>query len=88
MPTQVSSISHIEVRCRGGVYYVLVVRDVKEMAPRIGFKSAIESQANNVAKQFAKQYKCLVQYRQDDDVWSQPFTTDGDDGDDGPDTFA
>ena len=83
MAAQISSISHIEVRCRGGVYYVLVVRDVKEMAPRIGFKSAVEAQANNVARQFAKQYKCLVHYSADDDDWSQPFSTDPE-----PETFA
>jgi hypothetical protein len=53
------------------------------MAPRIGFKSAVEAQANNVAKQFAKQYKCLVHYSEDDDVWSQPFSTDPE-----PETFA
>jgi hypothetical protein len=53
------------------------------MAPRIGFKSALEAQANNVARQFAKQYGVLVHYSEDDETWSEPFTFEPD-----PETFA
>ena len=80
---RVPNISHIEVRRRGGVYYVLTVQHIDEMAPRIGFKSAIQVQANNVAKQYAKQYGVLVHYSEDDDTWSEPITFEPD-----PETFA
>ena len=83
MMAQVPSINHIEVRRRGGIYYVLIVQHQKEMAPRIGFKSSLQAQANNVAKQFAKQYGVLVHYSEDDETWSEPFTFDPD-----PETFA
>ncbi|MEE3255491.1 MAG: hypothetical protein VX199_07310 [Chloroflexota bacterium] len=83
MTARVPNISHIEVRRRGGVYYVLTVRHIDEMAPRISFKSATQVQANNVAKQYAKQYGVLVHYSEDDDTWSEPFTFEPD-----PETFA
>ena len=53
------------------------------MAPRISFKSATQVQANNVAKQYAKQYGVLIHYSEDDDTWSEPITFDPD-----PETFA
>ena len=49
-------ISHIEIRFRDGKYYVLIVKEVGEKRSKVGFVSANETQARNVAKNFAKQH--------------------------------
>ena len=46
----------------GGFFYVSLMPVNEEEKPKTVFKSNNESAARNVARQFAKQYKCMIAF--------------------------
>ena len=71
-------ISHIEIRFRDGKYYVLIVKEVGEKQSKVGFVSANETQARNVARNFAKQHSCMIHYSGDDKIVDDDFDPEDD----------
>ena len=60
-----------------GFFYVSLMPVNEEEKPKTIFKSNSETTARNVARQFAKQYKCLMAYEEvvtetDDDEENNP----------------
>ena len=59
-----------------GFFYVSLMPVLEEEKPKTVFKSNDETTARNVARQFAKQYKCMMAYEvvteTDDDEENNP----------------
>jgi len=53
---------YIELREKGGKYYVCLRHDDSKEKPVAQFASNDKVQAENVAKQYAKQNKCLIRF--------------------------
>ena len=53
---------YIELRERKGKYYVLMRHEDSKEKPVAQFASSVKEEAYNVARQYAKQNKCMVQY--------------------------
>ena len=55
-------VETVKLRSKEGFFYVSLMPVDGEEKPKTVFKSSSESAARNVAKQFAKQYKCMVAF--------------------------
>ena len=53
---------YIEVREKTGKYYVIICHEDSKEKPVAQFVSSDKSQSENVARQYAKQNKCMVRY--------------------------
>ena len=53
---------YIEVREKTGKYYVIIRHEDSKEKPVAQFVSSDKSQSENVARQYAKQNKCMVRY--------------------------
>ena len=53
---------YIEVREKTGMYYVIIRHEDSKEKPVAQFVSSDKSQSENVARQYAKQNKCMVRY--------------------------
>ena len=53
---------YIELREKGGKFYVLMRHEDSKEKPVAQFVSAVRAPAVNVAKQLAKQNKCMIRY--------------------------
>ena len=75
-------IEIVRLKFKDGFFYVSLMPVNEEEKPKTVFKSNNESAARNVARQFAKQYKCMVAY----EIASAETLTlkDEDDDDPGP----
>ena len=71
-------VSHIEMREQEGKYFVLLLTTDEDTKPKYCFHTSNKTQAENVAKQFAKQHKCLIRYTLDTKVFSDTLTPDDD----------
>ena len=71
-------VSHIEMREREGIYFVFLLTTDIDTKPKYCFHSSNKVQAENVARQFAKQHRCLIRYTLDTKVFSDTLTPDDD----------
>ena len=53
---------YIEVREKTGKYYVIMRHEESKDKPMAQFASSDKVQAENVARQYAKQNKCMIRY--------------------------
>ena len=53
---------YVELREKDGKYYVLFRHEDSKEKPVAQFVSSVKFEAYNVARQYAKQNKCMVQY--------------------------
>ena len=53
---------YVEVREKKGKYFVILRHEDSKEKPTAHFVSTNKNEANNVAKQFAKQNKCLIRW--------------------------
>ena len=53
---------YIEVREKSGKYYVMIRHDDTEMKAVAQFASGDKAQAENVARQYARQNKCMIRF--------------------------
>ena len=53
---------YIEVREKTGKYYVIMRHEESKDKPMAQFASNDKVQAENVARQYAKQNKCMIRY--------------------------
>ena len=58
----------VRLRSKEGFFYVSLMPVNEEEKPKTVFKSNQEASARNVARQFAKQYKCMVAFEVEDRV--------------------
>ena len=55
-------VETVRLRSKEGFFYVSLMPVDGEEKPKTVFKSSNESAARNIARQFAKQYKCMVAF--------------------------
>ena len=55
----------VRLRSKEGFFYVSLMPVNEEEKPKTVFKSINETSARNIARQFAKQYKCMVAFEFD-----------------------
>ena len=70
-------VETVRLRSKEGFFYVSLMPVAEEEKPKTVFKSNNESAARNVARQFAKQYKCMIAFEE--------LVTETNDEDDDPD---
>ena len=71
----------VRLRSKEGFFYVSLMPVNEEEKPKTVFKSTNETSARNIARQFAKQYKCMVAFELD---VMDHLTLDDEDDDPGP----
>ena len=76
--TKMKLVETVRLRSKEGFFYVSLMPVAEEEKPKTVFKSSNESAARNVAKQFAKQYKCMIAFEK------VVIETDDEDDDPGP----
>ena len=57
-------VETVRLRSKEGFFYVSLMPVDGEEKPKTVFKSSNESAARNIARQFAKQYKCMVAFEE------------------------
>ena len=57
-------VETVRLRSKEGFFYVSLMPVDDQEKPKTVFKSNNESAARNVARQFAKQYKCMMAYEE------------------------
>jgi len=62
--TKMKLVETVRLSSKEGFFYVSLMPVAGEEKPKTVFKSNKESAARNVARQFAKQYKCMVAFEE------------------------
>ena len=62
--TKMKLVETVRLKSKEGFFYVSLMPVNEEEKPKTIFKSNSETTARNVARQFAKQYKCMMAYEE------------------------
>ena len=62
--TKMKLVETVRLKSKEGFFYVSLMPVAEEEKPKTVFKSSNESAARNIARQFAKQYKCMIAFEE------------------------